>query len=128
MLDVLPLVGRPDGGDSRAGTPTEAEIKITIAAGWKPSGGGETLTGVKVLLFFMAAPLVRDNAAAAHRLWRWAYRLIDVPTKAKKLEYIHSNPVRAGICTYPEEYQYSSAKYYHSGVDDFGMLSHYSGN
>ena len=46
----------------------------------------------------------------------------------QKLEYIHNNPVRAGLCTYPEEYHYSSAKFYEKGIDDFGMLTHYMGN
>ena len=45
----------------------------------------------------------------------------------QKLEYIHNNPVRAGLCAYPEEYHYSSAKFYEKGVDDFGMLTHYMG-
>ena len=47
---------------------------------------------------------------------------------AQKLEYIHYNPVTAGYCTYPEEYKYSSAKFYELGIDEFGILTHYSGN
>lgn len=42
----------------------------------------------------------------------------------QKLEYIHWNPVKAGLCKLPEEYFYSSAKFYQTGVDDFGMLTH----
>ena len=42
----------------------------------------------------------------------------------QKLGYIHNNPVRAGLCSYPEEYHYSSAKFYETGVDEFGMLSY----
>jgi putative transposase len=42
----------------------------------------------------------------------------------QKLEYIHWNPVRAGICSLPEEYYFSSAKFYHTGIDDFGILTH----
>ncbi len=30
----------------------------------------------------------------------------------QKIDYIHDNPVKAGLCKYPEEYKYSSAKYY----------------
>ena len=45
----------------------------------------------------------------------------------QKLNYIHDNPVRAGLCTYPEDYYYSSAKYYQDGgTDCFGILTHYS--
>lgn len=43
----------------------------------------------------------------------------------QKLNYIHWNPVKAGLCTLPEEYYYSSAKFYECGVDDFGMVNHY---
>jgi putative transposase len=41
----------------------------------------------------------------------------------QKLEYIHYNPVKAGLCINPEDYYYSSAKFYTTGVDDFGMLA-----
>ncbi len=30
----------------------------------------------------------------------------------QKMEYIHYNPDAAGICNLPEEYKYSSAKFY----------------
>ena len=46
----------------------------------------------------------------------------------QKLEYIHYNPVVAQLATYPEDYKYSSAKFYYCGVDDFNILAHYSGN
>lgn len=46
----------------------------------------------------------------------------------QKLNYIHKNPVKAGLCINSEDYHYSSAKFYHDGTDSFGMLTHYSGN
>jgi len=45
----------------------------------------------------------------------------------QKLHYIHYNPVTAGISVLPEEYKYSSARFYEFGVDDFGFLTHYKG-
>jgi putative transposase len=42
----------------------------------------------------------------------------------QKLDYIHYNPVKAGISKSPSEYYYSSAKFYEFGIDDFGMLTH----
>ena len=45
----------------------------------------------------------------------------------QKLDYLHYNPVKAGLCQYPEDYHYSSAKFYYTGIDDFGILSHYNG-
>ena len=46
----------------------------------------------------------------------------------QKLEYIHYNPVKAGLCEVQEKYYYSSAKFYQDGTNSFGMLKHYSGN
>ena len=46
----------------------------------------------------------------------------------QKLEYIHGNPLKAGLCTMPDAYYYSSAKFYECGLDDFEMLTHYKGS
>jgi REP element-mobilizing transposase RayT len=45
----------------------------------------------------------------------------------QKMEYIHYNPVEAGLTSYPEVYHYSSAAFYETGVDHFNMLTHYMG-
>ena len=42
----------------------------------------------------------------------------------QKLKYMHENPVRAGMCRYPEEYKYSSALFYRTGIDNRGFLTH----
>lgn len=42
----------------------------------------------------------------------------------QKLAYIHQNPVRAGLCTLPESYIYSSAAFYMGGIDKFGIVKH----
>ena len=41
-----------------------------------------------------------------------------------------ANPVEAGLCGYSEEYRYSSAKFYETGVNDpiaigFGFITHW---
>ena len=46
----------------------------------------------------------------------------------QKLEYIHNNAVAAGLVNFPEEYKYSSAKFYEQGIDEFGIVTHYSGS
>ena len=46
----------------------------------------------------------------------------------QKLNYIHYNPVKAGLCANPEDYYFSSARFYFDGRDDFNMLTHFSGN
>jgi REP element-mobilizing transposase RayT len=45
----------------------------------------------------------------------------------QKLRYIHQNPVRAGLCQFPEQYKYSSALLYKTGIDNWGFLTHYRG-
>lgn len=43
----------------------------------------------------------------------------------QKLNYIHQNPVKAGMCRLEEEYKYSSAAFYARGYDHWGILTHY---
>ena len=45
----------------------------------------------------------------------------------QKLEYIHNNPVRAGLCRYPEDYRYSSARFYEKNVREWEFLVHHEG-
>jgi putative transposase len=45
----------------------------------------------------------------------------------QKLNYIHYNPVKSGICSLPEAYYYSSALFYEKGIDNFGIIEHYMG-
>jgi putative transposase len=45
----------------------------------------------------------------------------------QKLDYIHFNPVTAGICDMPEDYLYSSASFYLNGKNECGILTHSNG-
>ncbi len=47
----------------------------------------------------------------------------------QKLNYVHDNPLQPKweLCDYPVDYKYSSAKFYETGVDDFGLITHYDG-
>ena len=72
-----------------------------------------------------------DKYDRKYQLWKrepLGTELFTPAVLVQKLDYIHNNPVRKVLCKYPEEYYYSSAKFYEIGVDDFGMLTHYSGN
>ena len=69
-------------------------------------------------------PLVEAQAAARKKLGR---ELFTENVFFQKLEYLHQNPVVAGLVFLPE-YYYSSAKFYDSGLKYFKMLTHYSGN
>ena len=66
-----------------------------------------------------------------YQIWKREALSIELRTPAvfdQKLEYIHFNPVKSCLCANPEEYHYSSAKFYFDGTDCFNMLTHYSGN
>ena len=66
-----------------------------------------------------------------YQIWKrepLSIELISEDMFKQKLEYIHYNPVKAGLCEVPEEYYYSSARFYLDGTNNFGMLNHYSGN
>jgi REP element-mobilizing transposase RayT len=43
----------------------------------------------------------------------------------QKLDYIHNNPVSAGLCTFPSDYEYSSASFYLKQDNRWEFLSHY---
>jgi len=72
-----------------------------------------------------------NNHNRTYQFWKRESLSIELRTHAvfiQKLEYIHYNPVKAGLCINPEDYYYSSAKFYHTDIDDFGMLTHYLGD
>ena len=53
--------------------------------------------------------------------------LYNEPVFFQKMNYIHYNPAQEKwqLCEFPEDYHYSSALFYHTGVDNWGFLSHY---
>ena len=60
----------------------------------------------------------------------WERNALSVPIRSEavlkqKLDYIHNNPVKAGLCSLAHHYKFSSAKYYETGSDDWGFLTHY---
>jgi putative transposase len=66
-----------------------------------------------------------------YQIWKrepLSIELISEDLFKQKLEYIHYNPVKAGLSEVPEDYYFASAKFYEDGIDRFGMLKHYSGN
>lgn len=66
-----------------------------------------------------------------HRFWQrdpLAIRMYSGKVVEQKLEYIHLNPLQEqwNLVSKPEDYKWSSAKFYESGIDDFGFIRHYS--
>jgi len=68
----------------------------------------------KVLAHFESG--ARDRK---YQFWERNSLSVDLYSEAvfmQKLEYIHLNPVKAGLCILPEEYKYSSAKFMKRGL------------
>ncbi len=67
-----------------------------------------------------------DPDASRREFWKERYHatpLYDEDSFLQKLDYIHANPVRRGLSARPEEYPYSSARFYFDGVarEDCGL-------
>lgn len=75
----------------------------------------------------MRRRLVVNKVDRKRQFWERDSLRIPLWSKAvfdQKLNYIHRNPVNAGLCTRPEDYKYSSARFYSTGKDDWGFLTH----
>ena len=110
---------------------------------WQIQKGYERDAVQRIFLKFVSQTIKRDleknhpkvlerfYAGAKDRKYQFWERnplSIDLWTKEvfiQKMEYIHYNPVVAGLCVYPEDYKYLSAKFYESGKDEFGFLTHW---
>jgi REP element-mobilizing transposase RayT len=57
-----------------------------------------------------------------------SFELDNPKTLIQKLNYIHNNPLQEkwNLSSSPEEYMFSSAKFYEKGADDFGFITHFS--
>ncbi|MDI9880078.1 transposase [Flectobacillus longus] len=65
-----------------------------------------------------------------HQFWQRDPLAIEMYNRTifqQKLEYIHSNPLQEkwSLANKPEDYYWSSALYYETGIDHFGLLTHY---
>ena len=79
----------------------------------------------------MLAELKVNKYDRTYQIWKREPLSVELRTHEvfiQKLDYIHYNPVHAGLCINPEEYHYSSARFYYDGNDVFKMLTHFSGN
>lgn len=62
-----------------------------------------------------------------YQIWERNPLSIDIWSREvmwQKLQYMHLNPVRARVYSWPEEYYWSSAMFYKTGEDNFGFLTH----
>ena len=111
---------------------------------WQTNGlnGKETAQGsfLKFTAHSFKKYLLRNNpaflslfAVSAHNknyeFWQrdsMAFELTRRETALQKLDYIHNNPLAEHwqLSDDPNDYYYSSARYYEKGIDDFGFLKH----
>ena len=59
----------------------------------------------------------RNSNNTTYQLWKQDYHAVQIGNQKmlqQKREYIHNNPVRAGIVEFAEDYVYSSARFYNN--------------
>ena len=64
-----------------------------------------------------------------YQIWKRNALSIELSTDKvfqQKLDYIHYNPVKAGLCKLPEGYRYSSASLYVLNKTEWEFLTHYN--
>jgi len=64
------------------------------------------------------------------QFWERNHYVVDLWSPAviqQKIDYIHNNPLQDKwkLVQYPEDYKYSSAKFYETGIDEFELLVHF---
>ena len=84
-----------------------------------------TQTNLELLSSFSS-----DKSDRKYQFWKRDPLSIPMSTEAifeQRLEYIHNNPIKEKwrLCQKPEEYRWSSARFYLTGEDEFGILKHY---
>ena len=67
-----------------------------------------------------------------YQVWERNSLSIDIYSEKillQKLNYIHNNPVHPKwrLSDFPENYKYSSASFYETGISEFDWLSHFRG-
>jgi len=65
-----------------------------------------------------------------YQFWERNPLSVDLYTESvwlQKIEYVHNNPAQKKweLCILPEAYDYSSALFYHTGIDNWGFLNHW---
>ncbi len=73
---------------------------------------------------------ISDKKDRLYQFWQrdaLAIRVFSREMFIQKLDYIHLNPLqeRWSLTNRPENYYWSSAKFYELGIDDFGFVTHY---
>ena len=75
------------------------------------------------------AQLKVNSKDRKYQLWKrnaLSVELISDKVYQQKLDYIHYNPINAGLCNLPEEYRYSSASFYELNKTEWRFLTHFN--
>ena len=82
----------------------------------------ENLAEVDINIQDMLSYLIKEGANNPanydFQLWQKGYHGVELSTNnmiEQRLEYIHNNPNKAGLCEFPEQWKWSSAIDYHGG-------------
>ena len=73
---------------------------------------------------------VENDGERKHRFWQRDPLAICIDSREKieqKLDYIHLNPLQEhwSLVNKPEDYKWSSAQFYETGSDEFGIITDY---
>jgi putative transposase len=77
--------------------------------------------------------LIQFSVSASDRKYNFwqrdplAVHIFSKDVAEQKLNYSHYNPLQEHwrLCQLPEDYRFSSARFYETGFDEFGILTHY---
>jgi putative transposase len=73
---------------------------------------------------------IENDKERKHRFWQRDPLAVCMDSKEKieqKLDYMHLNPLQEhwNLVSKPEDYKWSSAKFYETGIDELGFLADY---
>ena len=108
-----PFIREPDLAarwQARKGDPQAAVHFLQPLPGWFPPRQDHALPGERRL----ADGSAHEARNGRRGLWR---TLTDCPQFVKRLRYIHRNPVKAGLCKRPENWEWSSFRHCATGAE-----------
>jgi putative transposase len=111
--------------------PLDEHTPAQIHSSFTTYTGKQIRNSMLILNPIMLEEMKSPNYDRGYQIWKRRSLSVELFTEGvfiQKLEYIHSNPVKAGIVKNAEDYLYSSAAFYCQGIDHFNILTHYSGN
>lgn len=104
------------------------ELKMNVQRDFLKYTSQTILRSIKVNELSILTDLCVNTVDRKYQIWErnsLSVALTNERFLIQKLNYIHNNPVKAGLCKYPEEYKYSTAGFYICNERHWDFLSHY---